>query len=509
MSYGRRSVIEVPPVVLLKTAVIYARVSTKEQEQEGFSLDAQLGLLRQYAATHGVEVQHEFLEADTARESGRREFQRMLTYVRTHGVQAILCEKVDRLYRNLGDRVKVGEVDVELHFVKEGTVLSKRSKSHEQFVHDIKLIVAKNYVDNLSEEAKKGMEEKAKQGFWPSHAPLGYLNVVEGRRRVIAPDPLRGPQVRQLFQLYGEGRTSLEGVRDYARAIGLVSRLGKAFHTSMAARLLTNRIYCGDIQWNGVVYPGVHEPLVSKELWQEVQAIMQGRNSNKTGFGVKEFSYKGVFTCTHCGCAITAELKKGKYIYYHCTGRRGKCPGQKCIEETAITAQIMEMLGRLRIAPSILEMLRDALRESLAEEQSFHDDQRQALEAGQKKLEQDLETLYLDKINGQVPLVVFEKLKKQWEEALETVKAQLAGLGLARSSYYELGANLLELGSNCHSRFEKASGADKRDILKALCSNCELRDGFVYLSLKEPFKSMLEINDRDPECRDLGIWLAD
>ncbi|MBX3119688.1 MAG: recombinase family protein [Fimbriimonadaceae bacterium] len=507
MSYGRRSARKAVKVQEVQSAVLYARVSTKEQEQEGYSLDAQLGLLRRYAQDRGLQVIAEFVEAETAKEAGRSEFQQMLSLVRSKRVSAILCEKIDRLYRNLSDRVKVGELAVALHFVKEGTILTPSSKSHEKFIHDIKLVVAKNYIDNLSEETRKGMEEKARQGIWPSYAPYGYINVVSGAKRTIRLDKSLAPKIKRLFVAYADEGLSLDSVRRLAIEIGLRSRNGNRIHKSGIAQILSNPIYCGLIQWNRHVYVGSHEPVVSKELFEKVQDVMHGRNRNKTGFGVLEFTYKGMLTCAHCGCAITAEMKKGKYVYYHCTGRKGRCPGQKCIEEEQVTTQISNKLRGLRIDPEILEMLRRALLESLTEERAFHVDQRESLEAECKSLEAKLEALYIDKLNGQVPLSAYDKLKAKWELELDQGQLLLSNLGKAQSSYFELGVSLLELGSNCHSRFEKANSKEKRELLKVLCSN-SLYDGrYVQLSLQEPFKSMLETCEKNGENREIENWL--
>jgi len=81
--------------------------------------------------------------------------------------RTILVEKTDRLYRNIRDWVTVDELDVAVHFVKENAVVSKTSRSSDKFMHGIKVLVAKNYIDNLSEEVKKGLREKAEQGHWP------------------------------------------------------------------------------------------------------------------------------------------------------------------------------------------------------------------------------------------------------------------------------------------------------------------------------------------------------
>ncbi len=110
----------------------------------------------------------------------------------------MLVEKTDRLYRNLDDWVTVDELDVEMHYTKEGMVLSRESRSSEKFMHGIKVLMAKNYFYNLSEETRKGMTEKAAQGFWPSNAPLGYRNVTrEDGRKIIVPDEATAPIIRK------------------------------------------------------------------------------------------------------------------------------------------------------------------------------------------------------------------------------------------------------------------------------------------------------------------------
>ncbi len=174
-----------------KQAVIYARVSSKEQEKEGFSIPAQLKLLKEYAAAHGFAVAQEYVDVETAKQTGRAAFGEMVAYLKAHpSVRVMLVEKTDRLYRNLKDWVTVDELDVEIHFPKEGVVLSRESRSSEKFMHGIKVLMAKNYIDNLSEEARKGMQEKAEQGIWPTKTPLGYRNVTgPDGKKIIATDP--------------------------------------------------------------------------------------------------------------------------------------------------------------------------------------------------------------------------------------------------------------------------------------------------------------------------------
>ena len=147
-----------------RTAVMYVRVSSKEQEQ-GFSIPAQRQLLNDYAEREGIHVVQEFEDVETAKRAGRTSFTEMVDFLRkkTSGCRTLLVEKTDRLYRNIKDWVTIDELGIEVHFVKEAVVLSEDSRSSEKFMHGIKVLMAKNYIDNLGEEVRKGMIEKARQ----------------------------------------------------------------------------------------------------------------------------------------------------------------------------------------------------------------------------------------------------------------------------------------------------------------------------------------------------------
>src|SRR5216684_690925 len=136
----------------MKSAVIYARVSSKDQEREGYSIPAQLKFLREYV------------------------------------------EKTDRLYRNLRDCLTLEDLDVEIHLPKEGQIISKNAKSQSKLIHGFHVVMARNYIENLREEVKKGMREKAEQGVYPSRPPFGYRN--NKLERSIEVDPQSAPLAR-------------------------------------------------------------------------------------------------------------------------------------------------------------------------------------------------------------------------------------------------------------------------------------------------------------------------
>src|SRR5215218_6084967 len=205
-------------------AVKYGRVSSKEQEKEGFSIPAQFKLIDQYAQTQGLRILREFVDVETAKRPGRTGFDEMIKFLKRSSVRVLLVEKTDRLYRNLKDYVTIDELNLEIHFVKENVVLSEDSRSSEKFMHGIKVLMAKNYIDNLGEEVRKGMIEKARQGHWPTVAPVGYVNNLVSHR--IEPDPERAPIIVKLFEWYASGEFSLKVLTKKAVAAGLTNRTG-------------------------------------------------------------------------------------------------------------------------------------------------------------------------------------------------------------------------------------------------------------------------------------------
>ncbi len=209
----------------MEHAIIYARVSSKEQESEGYSIPAQTKLLHEYATKSGYVVDKEFVDVETAKRSGRTQFNKMFTFLNENkSVKHILVEKTDRLLRNIADYALIDKLieqsDFTIHLVKENVVLGRDSRSNEKFIFGIKALMAKNYVDNLSEETKKGMLEKAEQGIYPSFAPYGYINIVENGRKVLRIDPETAPYVKRMFELYATGIYSLLRLRS-----GLVKKV--------------------------------------------------------------------------------------------------------------------------------------------------------------------------------------------------------------------------------------------------------------------------------------------
>jgi DNA invertase Pin-like site-specific DNA recombinase len=286
----------------MREAVIYARVSSKDQEREGYSIPAQRKTLTEYAPKLDFQIVREFVDVETAKCAGREQFGAMVAFLRNNPTcRTVIVEKTDRLYRNFRDYLTLEDLGVEIHLAKEGQIINKDSKSQAKFMHGIQVLMARNYIDNLREEVSKGMREKAEQGIYPSRPPIGYRN--NKQERTIEVDSDKAPIAKRMFELYASGRHSLSSLR---RA--LLAEFGVRMAKGYLEKLLKNPFYMGQFRWQGKTYQGSHTPLVPRQIFQEVQAMFRGRNKPK--YRKHEFAFRGLLTCAYDKSKITAEMKK-------------------------------------------------------------------------------------------------------------------------------------------------------------------------------------------------------
>ena len=297
----------------MNTYYLYARVSSKEQETEGYSIPAQVKYLREFAVKQGFTIAHEYIETESAKDEGRPEFTAMCESLKTSDVAGILVEKIDRLSRNFADYVTVDALvrkqNKVIHFVRSNMVYDKDTPPALLMAQDMNLVFARFYVMDLSLNVTKGMRHKASTGVYPSRPPMGYLN----RDKGIVVDEDRAPLVKRLFVEYANTDWSLEKLRHKAHSWGLRNGAGKPLHKTSVIGTLRNPFYYGIFHWNGNEIQGTHETLIDKDLFDRVQDKMDGRM--RPVRTKHSFPLRGLLMCGECGSPITAETHKG-FIYY-------------------------------------------------------------------------------------------------------------------------------------------------------------------------------------------------
>lgn len=474
-------------------AVIYARVSSKEQEREGFSIPAQLELLRDYAKKHGLEVVKEFKEAETAKSSGRQQFSQMLALCKQKaGPSIILVEKTDRLYRNFKDYVSIEELMISheamIHLVKEGEVLSAKSHSNLKFIHGIRTLMAKNYIDNLSEEVKKGQRQKVLDGGWPCGAPYGYRIV----SKQLEPNPETAHFVKRAFELYGSNLYSLDATRKQLFEEGILYRpyLPKIGRSALHA-MLQNRLYIGEIVFKGEVFPGKHPPLVSLKVWNDVQESFR-KDNKPIGFHKQDFVYRGLLFCGECGRALVGEIKKQKFVYYRCAAKKQGC-SQGYVKESLIEETFTDGIDRLVFPQDFKDKILTAYKEMEDVVSNTANEELERLNKEEQKLLKNRRVAYQDKMDGKIPDDLWDSVASDLQLQLDQIKSARDSVSQADASHFETAQLYVELPEMLAKGWLLANHEEKKVLANLLTSNCFVKDGKATIELKEAFKLYLKM----------------
>ncbi|OGI75297.1 hypothetical protein A3D36_01905, partial [Candidatus Nomurabacteria bacterium RIFCSPHIGHO2_02_FULL_36_29] len=344
---------------------IYTRKSTDTEDRQVRSISDQLAELKLLAIKEDIDVVDIFVEKQTAKSPGRPVFNEMLLRIEKGEASGILAWHPDRLARNSIDGGKIiylldTEQITELKFPTFWCDPTPQGK----FMFSIAFGQSKYYVDNLSENIKRGHRNKVKEGIWPQMSPLGYVN----KNKRIVPDENIAPLIKKTFEAYATGNFTLRELRDKFNALGLKRKSGRELAVSNYQKLLKNPIYTGLMRYNGEIFEGKHEPIITKKLFDSVQEVMM-RKSKPKSRGLKPYVYRGFFRCGECGCFITTETQKG-HNYLRCTKRKNPCT-QKYVREELITSQIQKEIKKVSLPDDWASwMLAENEKDKLVEAQS-------------------------------------------------------------------------------------------------------------------------------------------
>jgi site-specific DNA recombinase len=239
--------------------------------------------------------------------------------------------------------------------------------------------------------------------------------------------------------------------------------------------------------------------------------------------GKHDFAFSGLIACHACGCAVVGEIKKERYVYYHCTGYADKCQGHPAscrrhyVREEALEKQFTELLGQLKFDDEVLEWVRDALHASHADERREHEETIKRHQAEYKRLRDRIHAMYVDKLDGLIDTAFFDKMSNQWREEQNRCQQEIERHQNADKSYLDEGVQLMELARNAQRLFAKQEPREKRRLLNFVLSNCTWEDGEVVANFRQPFDMLAETTtsaarleaDEAAKSAKNEIWLGD
>lgn len=484
-------------------AIIISRVSTEEQKEAGNSLPAQTARLEKYSQNKGFPILKSFSFDESAYKTKREDFDLILDFVIAQKETVAVCfDKVDRLSRNIFDKrvsllyEKALKDEIELHFVSDGQVINSQLSAAEKFAFSMSLGLAKYYSDAISDNVKRAQEQMLRMGTYPTRPSYGYKRVsISKDKTEIVVDEFASQIVRKAYEWYATGSFSIDLLRQK-----LKDEYGLNWSKGFTDKILKDHFYYGLMTWNLKQYPHKYTPIITKDLFDQVQQIKAGFNKKRFKYAGKPYFYRGLLRCGHCGLAITPEKHKG-HVYYHCTQYNGK-HGAEWLREDEITEQIGQIFKRMQVPDHILEAIVEALKTNHEGKVSFRDQQYNELTKDHELYTKRLEKIYMDRLDERITVDEYDKYYQSFRDKIAEIDTRLGMLQEAEDNYYLSAKYLLELSNRAYDLFKSSELEERRQLIKLVLSNLRVEGRKVVYEAIKPFNTILDFSDRQ-------AWLPD
>ena len=437
--------------------------------------------VRGYLGTSLIVVK-EFHESKSAKSIGREVFNEMMKFIEEGNADGILCWKLDRLARNPIDE------GIIKHLLQSGKIKAIKTSEKEFLSEDnaiftgLEFAMAIQYSRDLSKNVKRGNREKLKRGWWPSKAPFGYKNA-RGNTPIIL-DKEVAPLLKYAFKRYAKGNISIKELNNELYKKGLRTESGKKLTPSALHHKLHNPFYYGLMVRNGETFQGKHKPIITKEIFEQVQDI--GKEKSKPRAYKHFFPYRGFLICEDCGCSLTADKKKG-HTYYYCTNGKGICDAHRqYVRSEVIDKQITKEIAKLKFPKEIIELMYDA---SLQQRGITKEAQKQQKEKLKKLLKQCLQAqdkLFTSYSRGKTPETIYERKIKELEQEQKELEQEIDKKVSNDLSTFERTKEFFLLANKTKKDFKHGDDIKKRKILETVLSN-------VYFSGQEVSKTQYKL----------------
>ncbi len=473
-------------------AFLIARVSTEDQAD---ALPAQLYRLRDYAERN--EMDYEVFEIqESAFKGDREQFQKILSRLKKEKEPiALVFDKVDRYSRDPSSPVMqivkkyVEERKVILHFCSDHLTIDHKSSAGERMMLSMNTVLSEYYSGAISDNVKRRNEQLHKDGIWTGRAPFGYVNTEKDGKKWIEPHPLLADAVRDAFTMYSSGSFTLSTIKDlwldkYKYKAGL----------SLVAKVLHNDFYAGIMHTTNGTFNHAYEHIISQELYDAVQSKMLGYQQAPRKYASLPFTYRGMVTCADCGCRITFEKKKNRYVYGHCTQNRGK-HNAVYVSEDELTKQYAAALDSIRIPEIEAERILTQLRKDLKAGEVSRRTSITHLKRSRRDLEERCDKLYEHFAAGVIDQTYYQKKYTELQSEIENIDNRAKTFELDSKINIDSISHLLKFANNAKDTFLRASNDEKRELIEKVHSNSQLSGNRLLLKMKKPFEMMAFCND--------------
>lgn len=455
----------------MEKAIIYCRVSTEEQAENGHhSLAAQESICRRLALEKGYNIVRVFKDpGKSATNMNRPGLKDALAFCQTgESIKVLLVQDTDRLARNTQDHLAIRAI-----LKKAGVILISASQpmledsAEGNMIDTIIASVNQFQSDITSRKTVKGLEEKVRNGGWPCQAPLGYKNIGQGeggRERIVVLDPETAPIIKKMFKYYATGNYSLHELRDIMYSEGLRSRNAKKIHVSKVHAMLLNPFYIGIVRWRGIEVKGQHKPLIEEGLFGAVDNALRLNGGQRGRRRTHDFLLKGYLYCAECGSRLIGECHINKKATYYRCHKRGGCGPSTPVKE--IENGVSQKFDEISMPTQFTDAVVKALRSKVNRDHDAIGANKTRLENRRTKVEKQiimLEQKWLDKI---ITDDDFARMKKRLLEDQKGIENGISELKWQQNTNIDEVQEVINFTNNLGSSYLKAAPNVKRMLLR-------------------------------------------
>ncbi len=481
--------------------IAYCRKSTDEKDKQIMSIDQQISSLKEFALREKLEIVDFVTDAKTAKEPGREKFADVLGRIEHNEADGIIAWHPDRLARNSidGGRI-IYLLDIgKLKDLKFPTFWFENTPQGK-FMLNIAFGQSKYYVDNLSENIKRGMYYKLKSGVWPTLAPLGYIN--NKITREVDIDSAKSKVLKTAFEMFSEGGRSFISISRFLFKNGITGYSGHPVRISRLKIILSNPFYIGIMKYGGEIVEGSHKTFISKDLFNKVQK--QITQIEKPRVNDNHFAYIGLARCGECGAAITAErhfkqYKNGTsqtFVYYRCTKKLKKC-SQKFLAEDNLDQQLRNLALKCALPTSWQNDWKNRLQKDKVSEQEKSEENITNLELEIKSLEIKLNLLLDGYLDGTIEAILYKAKKNELFEKKLAREDKIVKIKEKGSSWLEPFENFVNQAFQAGKiANDKNNPEEIKDFWKSAGSNFILHNQQISVTLLLGFDSVFSASNQ-------------
>ena len=484
--------------------ILYARKSTTSEDRQIASIESQIEVMQETAKEHNLDVVDVMSESGSGFKIGRPVFNAMIEKIEANEADGIIVWKLSRLSRNPDDAGKI------MGLLQRAEIKHIRTVERNWYPEDnvmmmyVEFGLTNQFSRDLSTDTRRGLIKKAERGWVPNAVlPLGYKHTpfkALGDEEIVIDDD-KFYLLQNAFKMVASRNKSPVRALEYLRNEGLTGRGGKIISESTWYRLLSEPLYSGFFEFpqnSGQMYTSKAKTAITQEEFESIQNVLGGKNKSrpKTHF----LPYTGLMVCGECGCSITAEKKRKiqktgkvhKYVYYHCTKKKGYC-SQKFVRVKILEKQYKELLKSIRIPRAFHEWALDEIR--LDQEKQVKD-RNLSLERSQIRYNgclKKIDELVEGYLNKKVPEDYYERKLAEYENEKKILKKVLDDLDQRIDEQLAKLDEDLDFAVTAYTKFKEGGKAKRREIVSYLGSNLILKDLTLDIELKKPLLKVQKV----------------